>query len=57
MMIKMNDLDINNAFAGIKHTDEDGKDFWYARELQFALNYSQWRRFDNTIEKAKQSYK
>lgn len=27
--------------------------FWYARELQAALEYSQWRRFEEAIERAK----
>ena len=53
MMIKMNDLDINNAFDGIKHTDEDGKDFWYARELSRVLNYREYRNFVPIINKAK----
>ena len=49
----MNYLEINNTFDSIKHTDEFGNEFWYARELQKALNYTQWRRFNDVIEKAK----
>ena len=51
----MNDLEISNntTFESIKHIDEEGREFWYARELQKALNYTQWRRFNNVIEKAK----
>ena len=51
----MNDLEISNntTFESIKHIDDEGNDFWYARELQKALNYVQWRRFKNVIEKAK----
>ena len=51
----MNDLEISNntTFESIKHMDDEGNDFWYARELQKALNYVQWRRFKNVIEKAK----
>lgn len=41
------------TFENIRHTNEYGKEFWYARELQQALEYSQWRRFEETIERAK----
>ena len=40
-------------FEDIKHIDENGCEFWYARELQKVLEYSQWRRFESVIEKAK----
>lgn len=40
-------------FESIKHTNEYGQEFWYARELQVALEYKQWRRFCNVIDKAK----
>ena len=40
-------------FEDIKHIDENVGEFWYARELQKVLEYSQWRRFENVIEKAK----
>lgn len=41
------------TFENIKHIDKDGVEFWYARELQPILDYSQWRRFEETIERAK----
>ena len=41
------------TFDSIKHFNEDGQEFWYARELQSVLEYSQWRRFFDTIERAK----
>ena len=40
-------------FEDIKHIDEEGKEYWYARELQVVLKYTQWRRFENVIHKAK----
>ena len=40
-----------------KHVNENGQEFWYARELQIALDYSQWRRFNETIERAKAACK
>ena len=42
-------------FEDIKHIDEEGDEYWYARELQRVLGYSQWRRFKNTVSKAKTS--
>lgn len=45
--------DGTTLFDSIKHINEYGQEFWYARELQVALNYSQWRRFSSAIEKAK----
>lgn len=41
------------TFEDIKHINENGQEFWYARELQTVLEYSQWRRFNETIERAK----
>lgn len=41
------------TFESIKHCTEDGEEFWFARELQFVLEYSQWRRFSAAIERAK----
>lgn len=32
---------------------EDGIEFWYARDLQRLLDYTQWRNFELVIEKAK----
>ena len=42
-------------FEEIKHTDENGVEFWYARELMKVLEYTNWRNFNILIEKAKQS--
>lgn len=42
-----------NIFESIKHTDEYADEFWFARELQEVLEYKQWRRFNEVIEKAK----
>lgn len=50
----MNELEIsNNVFDSIKHIDEYGNEYWFARELQHVLEYTQWRRFENVIYKAK----
>jgi DNA-damage-inducible protein D len=39
-------------FEDIKHTDESGNEYWEARELQRILEYTQWRRFENVINKS-----
>lgn len=41
------------VFEEIKHINEEGIEFWYARELQFVLQYTEWRNFLKIIEKAK----
>ncbi len=41
------------TFESIKHIDENGIEFWYARELQTALEYTQWRRFEDAVDRAK----
>lgn len=46
-----------NLFDSIKHIDEYGNEYWLARELQKALDYSKWDKFLNVIEKAKESCK
>ena len=42
----------NNMFEDIKHIDENGVEYWSARELQKALKYKEWRKFNGVIEKA-----
>ena len=39
-------------FEDIKHIDEYGNEYWYARELQTMLGYKEWRLFSAVIEKA-----
>jgi DNA-damage-inducible protein D len=43
----------DQTFEDIKHIDERGDEFWYARDLQTVLDYSEWRNFENVIEKAR----
>ena len=47
----------NQTFEKIKHIDENGIEYWYARELQVVLSYKEWRKFDGVIERAKKSCK
>ena len=53
----MNELEkINETiFESIKHFDENGNEYWYARELQKVLEYNKWENFEKVIEKAKLS--
>lgn len=37
--------------------EEDGVDYWLARELQTLLGYAEWRNFLNAVDKAKESCK
>ena len=41
-----------DTFEHIKHIDENGNEFWYARELCTVLEYADWRNFQNAIFKA-----
>ena len=50
----MKEIDENNkSFENIKHIDENGTEFWYARELMPILQYSNWQNFDKIIQKAR----
>ena len=49
----MNELMLNNSiFENIKHIDDNGNEYWEARELQRVLQYSEWRNFKKVIDKA-----
>ena len=41
------------VFEDIKHIDENGSEYWLARELQNVLGYHQWRSINDLIERAK----
>lgn len=38
--------DTNQSFENIKHIDENGIEFWYARELMLVLQYTKWQNFE-----------
>lgn len=46
----MNEL--TQTFESIKHIDDQGNEFWSARELYLLLDYSEWRNFTKVIDKA-----
>jgi len=59
-MNKLKEIEKNNnedndykMFEDIKHIDENGVEYWYARELQILLTYKKWQKFEDVIEKAK----
>lgn len=41
------------TFDDIKHYTDDGMEFWFARDLQSTLEYTEWRNFNSVIDKAK----
>ena len=41
-----------DSFETIKQTDENGAEFWFARDLQGVLLYHEWRNFMSVIDKA-----
>ena len=40
------------CFEDIKHIRKDGTEYWYARELALALEYTKWENFNNVIKRA-----
>jgi DNA-damage-inducible protein D len=40
------------SFESLKKANEHGAEYWSARDLQPMLGYSQWRRFEQAIERA-----
>ena len=45
----------NSIFENIKHIDNEGNEYWYARELMKVLEYSEYRKFKPIISKAMNS--
>jgi DNA-damage-inducible protein D len=40
------------SFEQIKQMDENGNEFWYARDLSSVLDYSKWENFSKVIRRA-----
>lgn len=40
------------SFEDLKKTNQHGAEYWSARDLQPIVGYSQWRRFEQAIERA-----
>lgn len=47
---------LNKSFEEYAY-EQDGIEYWLARELQVLLGYTEWRNFLNAVEKAKESCK
>lgn len=45
----------HTTFENIKHRDDEGNEFWQARELAPLLDYLQWRNFLPVLEKAREA--
>jgi DNA-damage-inducible protein D len=45
---------LNKSFEEYAY-EQDGVDYWLARELQELLGYADWRNFLNAVDKAKES--
>jgi len=45
------------TFESIRKTDEQGNEFWFARQLSHVLEYSEYRHFQPVIERAKNACK
>ena len=45
----------NKTFENIKHIDDYGNEYWYARELSKVLEYKDWRNFLKVLNKAKEA--
>ena len=50
----MNEIEKYNTtiFESIKHIDENGLEYWEARELMKVLEYNKWENFHKVIKKA-----
>lgn len=46
---------LTNDFEDHSQTTENGIEFWFARDIQHLLGYSEWRNFNKVILKAKTS--
>ena len=44
-----------SLFESIRHVNKYGQEFWYTRDLQIALEYTEWRNFCKVIDKAKEA--
>ena len=54
----MNEIEVKydyNIFENIKHMDEYGNEYWYAREFSKVLEYKDCRNFLKVLNKAKET--
>jgi DNA-damage-inducible protein D len=51
----MSQIQPANGFEAIRHLDEEGREYWLAREIAPLLDYAQFRNFQPVIEKAREA--
>ena len=51
----MSQIPHTSPFDAVRHEDENGKEYWSARELYKLLGYSSLQAFQNTIVKAREA--
>lgn len=47
------DRNTGSPFEQIRHSDDDGNEYWSARDLALVLGYSGWQRFQAVIARAR----
>lgn len=52
MMKEISNKYTGKTFENIKYIDDNGNEYWLARELQKVLEYKDWRNFKVVIDKA-----
>jgi DNA-damage-inducible protein D len=52
VQFSQNNNEGESPFDVIRQMDEQGNEFWYARDLMPLLEYSKWDNFKNVVEKA-----
>jgi DNA-damage-inducible protein D len=51
-MLPISEQQQHQTFEELKQTADGRQEFWYARDLQVALDYSSWDKFKQVIQKA-----
>lgn len=54
-LFNQDSADQRSPFDAIRQTREDGTEYWSARDLMQAMNYTQWRKFEGAIDRARSS--
>src|SRR3989338_573082 len=44
-----------STFESIRKVNQEGQDYWSARDLQTIFEYKEWRKFSGVLEKAKEA--
>src|SRR5579864_5138203 len=48
-MLDENSMSHTSPFDAIQHTNENGDEYWSARELHKILGYTEWRNFNRVV--------